>query len=80
MALGYDPAAVAAALQDLQSVPGRMERIDRGQPFQVFVDYAHTPDALVNLLDAVRPITKARIITVFGCGGDRDRSKETDDG
>lgn len=75
MALGYDPSAVAGALQDLQSVPGRMERIDRGQPFQVFVDYAHTPDAIVNLLEAVRPITQGRIITVFGCGGDRDRTK-----
>ncbi|MBN1878964.1 UDP-N-acetylmuramoyl-L-alanyl-D-glutamate--2,6-diaminopimelate ligase [bacterium] len=75
MALGYDPATVASALQDLPAVPGRMERINRGQPFQVLVDYAHTPDALVNLLDAVRQITSERIITVFGCGGDRDRSK-----
>lgn len=75
IALGYDAAAVAGAMKNLPAVPGRMETVDRGQPFQVFVDYAHTPDALVNLLDAVRPITPGRIITVFGCGGDRDRTK-----
>ncbi|MCD4652874.1 UDP-N-acetylmuramoyl-L-alanyl-D-glutamate--2,6-diaminopimelate ligase [bacterium] len=74
-ALGYEPAKVAAAMTCLPAVPGRMESIDEGQPFQVLIDYAHTPDALVNLLNAVRPITPGRVITVFGCGGDRDRSK-----
>jgi len=75
IALGYDAAAVAEAMKNLPAVPGRMEKVTGGHPFQVLVDYAHTPDALVNLLDAVRPITPGRIITVFGCGGDRDRSK-----
>ncbi len=75
MAIGYDPEAIAKVLNNLSSIPGRMEQISQGQPFQVFVDYAHTPDALVNLLDAVKLITPGRIITVFGCGGDRDTSK-----
>ncbi len=56
-------------------VPGRMERITENQPFQVLVDYAHTDDALRNGLSMLRPITKGRLITVFGCGGDRDRLK-----
>jgi UDP-N-acetylmuramoyl-L-alanyl-D-glutamate--2,6-diaminopimelate ligase len=62
--------AVAGAV-----VPGRMERIDEGQPFNVLVDYAHTDDALRNLLETARPIASRRLITVFGAGGDRDRTK-----
>jgi UDP-N-acetylmuramoyl-L-alanyl-D-glutamate--2,6-diaminopimelate ligase len=56
-------------------VPGRMEKVDEGQPYGVVVDYAHTEDAIVRLLDSVREVTAKRIITVFGCGGDRDRTK-----
>jgi UDP-N-acetylmuramoyl-L-alanyl-D-glutamate--2,6-diaminopimelate ligase len=56
-------------------VPGRLERVPGDQPFGVFVDYAHTDDALANVLGALRPITDGRIILVFGCGGDRDKSK-----
>lgn len=56
-------------------VPGRFELVNRGQDFAVIVDYAHTPDALDNLLKAARKITKNRLICVFGCGGDRDKTK-----
>jgi len=56
-------------------VPGRLERVDRGQPFSVLVDYAHTDDALRNVLQAARGIATGRVLVVFGAGGDRDRSK-----
>jgi len=56
-------------------IPGRMEIVDEGQSFGVIVDYAHTEDSLVALLSAVREMTNGSVITVFGCGGDRDRTK-----
>ncbi len=56
-------------------VPGRMEKVDAGQPFLAIVDYAHTPDAVSTLLSALRRVTSGRLIVVLGCGGDRDRSK-----
>jgi UDP-N-acetylmuramoyl-L-alanyl-D-glutamate--2,6-diaminopimelate ligase len=63
-------------MQQLASVPGRFEKIDRGQPFTVIVDFAHTDDALQNLLGTARELhPHGRIITVFGCGGNRDRTK-----
>ena len=63
------------ALSDFHAVPGRFELIDEGQPFTVVVDYAHTPDGLENILKTAKEITRGRIITVFGCGGDRDKMK-----
>ncbi len=56
-------------------MPGRLEPVDCGQDFRVLVDYAHTPDALEKVLDLLRPLTRGRLSVVFGCGGDRDRSK-----
>jgi UDP-N-acetylmuramoyl-L-alanyl-D-glutamate--2,6-diaminopimelate ligase len=74
-ALGIDLDTAVAGLEGLAGVPGRFERVDAGQPFTVLVDYAHTPDSLDNLLRAARAVTGGRVIVVFGCGGDRDRSK-----
>ena len=73
--LGVDVATTASALAGFEAVPGRFERVDCGQPFQVIVDYAHTEDGLRNVLRAARAICSKRIVTVFGCGGDRDRTK-----
>jgi UDP-N-acetylmuramoyl-L-alanyl-D-glutamate--2,6-diaminopimelate ligase len=75
-ALGLPHAAVLAGLREVAPVPGRMEPVDRGQPFPVFVDYAHTDDGLRNALSAVRAIAPDRkLMVVFGCGGDRDPGK-----
>jgi UDP-N-acetylmuramoyl-L-alanyl-D-glutamate--2,6-diaminopimelate ligase len=74
-ALGLPLDAVARGLRDVRPVPGRMEKIDRGQSFPVFVDYAHTDDALASTLRAVRRISRRKVAVVFGCGGDRDRGK-----
>ncbi|MDG1895110.1 MAG: UDP-N-acetylmuramoyl-L-alanyl-D-glutamate--2,6-diaminopimelate ligase [Fuerstiella sp.] len=73
--LGISLSHIVDGLQALHAVPGRVERIDEGQPFQVLVDYAHTPDALAQCLDAVRDFVPGRLICVFGAGGERDRSK-----
>lgn len=73
--LGIGLPHIVAGLESLRCVPGRLERIDAGQPFQVFVDYAHTPDALQHAIAAVRSCAPGRVICVFGAGGDRDRPK-----
>jgi UDP-N-acetylmuramoyl-L-alanyl-D-glutamate--2,6-diaminopimelate ligase len=74
-ALGTDLKTAAAALSSMPSVPGRLEEIPTGRDFQVFVDYAHTDDALSHVLKTLREITNGRLIVVFGCGGNRDRTK-----
>jgi UDP-N-acetylmuramoyl-L-alanyl-D-glutamate--2,6-diaminopimelate ligase len=74
-ALGVDDAVIADALPRAAQVPGRFEPVDEGQDFTVVVDYAHTPDSLARVLQAAREIVAARVICVFGCGGDRDRAK-----
>ncbi|MCL4484949.1 MAG: UDP-N-acetylmuramoyl-L-alanyl-D-glutamate--2,6-diaminopimelate ligase [Nitrospirae bacterium] len=75
LVLGIEIPAIEAGIRTLAGVPGRFERVNPGGPFAVIVDYAHTDDALRNILSALRPLTTGRIITVFGCGGDRDRGK-----
>ena len=78
--LGINLEDAAGWLQQAPVAPGRMETIDAGQPFAVYVDYAHTPDALVRVLDAARGLTDGRVLCVFGCGGDRDRGKRPEMG
>jgi UDP-N-acetylmuramoyl-L-alanyl-D-glutamate--2,6-diaminopimelate ligase len=72
---GYDPTEVAAAIARGDGVPGRLERVDEGQDFQVVVDYAHKPDAIEAVLQTLRPLTTGRLIVVLGAGGDRDSGK-----
>ncbi|WP_205698699.1 UDP-N-acetylmuramoyl-L-alanyl-D-glutamate--2,6-diaminopimelate ligase [Conexibacter sp. SYSU D00693] len=74
-ALGVDDATIAAALPTARTAPGRFEPVDEGQRFAVLVDYAHTPEALDNVLVAARELTSGRVLVVFGAGGDRDRAK-----
>ena len=66
---------LAAGLRDAQGAPGRLQPVRAGQPFAVLVDYAHTDDALDNVLSALKPLTKGKLRVLFGCGGDRDRTK-----
>lgn len=72
---GIESQTIISALEKVTGVAGRFEQVDCGQDFTVVVDYAHTPDGLENILRTGREIVKNRLITVFGCGGDRDRSK-----
>jgi UDP-N-acetylmuramoyl-L-alanyl-D-glutamate--2,6-diaminopimelate ligase len=74
-AMGIGAEIAAAGLAKASRVPGRFEPVDEGQGFAVLVDYAHTPDSLENVLRAARRLTKGRLISVFGAGGDRDRDK-----
>ena len=80
LSYGIDPQLIRGAIAACPPVPGRFETIDEGQPFGVIVDYAHTDDALKNLIGAARQVLEqqerpGRVITLFGCGGDRDRTK-----
>lgn len=72
---GYDRSLVIKSLESVEGVPGRFETVNCGQDFAVVVDYAHTPDGLENILKAAGSIATGRVIAVFGCGGDRDRTK-----
>jgi UDP-N-acetylmuramoyl-L-alanyl-D-glutamate--2,6-diaminopimelate ligase len=75
LSYGIAPEGIARGIAELRAVPGRFERVDQGQPFAVVVDYAHTDDALRNTIAVARGLNPKRVITLFGCGGDRDRSK-----
>ncbi len=77
--LGISPKVAVGALADAPEVPGRMERVDAGQPFTAYVDYAHKPGALDAVLHAARP-AQGRVLVVFGCGGERDRTKRPEMG
>ena len=72
---GLSDEEIQKGLMSLGRVPGRFERVEEGQPFAVIVDYAHTDDALRNVIQVARGMKPKRVITLFGCGGDRDRSK-----
>ncbi len=80
MSLGFDLDLVTEAVKKLAPVKGRAEIVKTDRDFTVMIDYAHTPDGLRNILDCVREFTSGRVITVFGCGGDRDRTKRAEMG
>jgi UDP-N-acetylmuramoyl-L-alanyl-D-glutamate--2,6-diaminopimelate ligase len=75
LSYGIAPETIARGIGNLRAVPGRFESVDEGQPFVVVVDYAHTDDALRNIIAVARSLNPKRVITLFGCGGDRDRTK-----
>lgn len=75
VAAGYPLEQVIRALSGFRGVPGRMERVENGEGKHIFVDYAHTEDALKNVLSSLREITSGKIVCLFGCGGNRDRTK-----
>ena len=72
---GFDPELVRQGIENLAHVPGRLEAVENNNGFFIFIDYAHTEDGLSNVLKSLRAVTLAKIILVFGCGGDRDRTK-----
>ena len=72
---GLSPGHIQSGISALSSVPGRMEAVFMGQNFEVFIDYAHTPDALENTLNSIKEIHPGKLVLVFGCGGDRDKGK-----
>lgn len=75
LSAGISLETVAQGLADLKAVPGRLETVIAGQPFAVLVDYAHTDDALNNVMTTLKPLCKGKLIVLFGCGGDRDKTK-----
>jgi UDP-N-acetylmuramoyl-L-alanyl-D-glutamate--2,6-diaminopimelate ligase len=75
LSYGLTPDIIERGIAQCRAVPGRFERVDEGQPFVVVVDYAHTDDALRNVISMARSLEPKRVVTLFGCGGDRDRTK-----
>ncbi|MEA3312208.1 MAG: UDP-N-acetylmuramoyl-L-alanyl-D-glutamate--2,6-diaminopimelate ligase [candidate division WOR-3 bacterium] len=75
LSLGIEPEHLKEGIESLNSVPGRMEPVSNDRGFFIFIDYAHTPDALKHLILAVKELAKGRVVTLFGCGGDRDKDK-----
>ena len=75
MILGIDRESIRRGLESVQNVPGRVEVLDTNTPYKVILDYAHSPDALENVLKTIRAFTRCRLIALFGCGGDRDHGK-----
>lgn len=80
LSLGIDLETVGKGIEGMAGVPGRLERVENDRSLSIVVDYAHTPDALLKVLRAVRPSVQGRLITVFGCGGDRDKGKRREMG
>jgi UDP-N-acetylmuramoyl-L-alanyl-D-glutamate--2,6-diaminopimelate ligase len=78
--LGIDLEIVAKGLERMKVVPGRLEPVSNNRGLTIIVDYAHTPDALLKALTNLRPLVEGRLITIFGCGGDRDRGKRSEMG
>ncbi len=75
LAYGLEPGVIEQGITDCRAIPGRFERVESTQPFLVIVDYAHSPDALRNVIQVARSLNPKRVVTLFGCGGDRDRTK-----
>jgi len=75
LACGVDIDTVVEGLEKAHGVPGRLQPLRSGQPFAVYIDFAHTPDALERLIETARELTEGRLLVLFGCGGDRDRGK-----
>ena len=75
LSFGVSPEVIVSALSKAAPIAGRLERLDAGQPFTVLVDYAHTDDAMQNVLSTLKEITKGRVLLLFGCGGSRDKGK-----
>lgn len=80
LSLGVGMDAVVSGIEKVKVIPGRMERVRNRRGLNLFVDYAHTPDALEKVLNAIRPLVRGRLISVFGCGGDRDKGKRPEMG
>jgi UDP-N-acetylmuramoyl-L-alanyl-D-glutamate--2,6-diaminopimelate ligase len=77
VASGIDPIDIAAITPNLAGAEGRLEQVDLGQPYRALVDYAHSPDSVMRVLDTLRKSTDGKVIAVLGCGGDRDKSKRS---